>query len=139
MNKMVQRTAPVDMQEHLARLEAAGLLTHVTRAIDKDSELHPLARWQFQGGLREENRRGFLFTNVKGAKGESYDIPVAVGGLAASAEIYAAGLGVKVEEIGDVWGRAMANPIAPVMVQQAPCQEVVITGDGLTKPGGGLA
>src|SRR6476619_7696955 len=111
MNKMVQRTAPVDMQEHLARLEAAGLLTHVTRAIDKDSELHPLARWQFQGGLREEDRRGFLFTNVKGAKGESYDIPVLVGGLAASPEIYATGLGVSVDAIWALWVKAMANTI----------------------------
>src|SRR5258705_67962 len=139
MNKMMRRTAPVDMQEHLTRLEAAGLLTRITRAIDKDSELHPLARWQFQGGLREEDRRGFLFTNVKGAKGESYDIPVAVGVLAANAEIYAAGLGVKVDEIGDVWVRAMANPIEPVMVENAPCQEVVMTGDAITAPGGGLA
>src|SRR5258706_5860559 len=138
MNKMMRRTAPVDMQEHLTRLEAAGLLTRITRAIDKDSELHPLARWQFQGGLREEDRRGFLFTNVKGAKGESYDIPVAVGVLAANAEIYAAGLGVKVDEIGDVWVRAMANPIEPVMVENAPCQEVVMTGDAITAPGGGL-
>ena len=70
MNKLMRRTAPIDMQDHLNRLEAAGLLTRVSRPIDKDSELHPLARWQFQGGLREQDRRGFLFTNVTGAKGE---------------------------------------------------------------------
>src|SRR4051794_27593375 len=101
MHKMTQRTAPIDLQDHLRRLETAGLLTRISRPIDKDSELHPLARWQFQGGLREEDRRGFLFTHVTGAKGEHYDIPVAAGVLAASAEIYAAGLGVKVEDIGD--------------------------------------
>src|SRR6186713_2318101 len=139
MTKLMRRTAPIDMQDHLNRLEAAGLLTRVTRPIDKDSELHPLARWQFQGGLREQDRRGFLFTNVTGAKGERYDIPVAAGVLAASAEIYAAGLGVKVDDIGEVWVRAMANPIEPVLVENAPCQEVVVTGDALTAPGGGLA
>ena len=139
MTKMMRRTAPIDMQDHLSRLEASGLLTRITRPIDKDSELHPLARWQFQGGLREEDRRGFLFTNVTGAKGERYDIPVAAGVLAASAEIYAAGLGVKVEDIGDVWVRGMANPIEPVLVEKAPCQEVVITGEALSAPGGGLA
>src|SRR3546814_20188626 len=132
------RSAPLDLQEHLGRLEERGLLTTVDRPIDKDSELHPLARWQFQGGLREEQRRGFLFTDVRGAKAERYDIPVAVGVLAASPEIYAAGLGVPVEAIGDVWVRAMGNPIAQELVENPPCQEIVQPGDDLTAPGGGL-
>src|SRR4051795_2272444 len=93
MTKLMRRTAPIDMQDHLSRLEAKGLLTRITRPIDKDSELHPLARWQFQGGLREEDRRGFLFTNVTGAKGERYDIPVAAGVLAAFARIFPPRLG----------------------------------------------
>ncbi|SFZ83302.1 4-hydroxy-3-polyprenylbenzoate decarboxylase [Devosia enhydra] len=131
--------APMDLQDHLARLDKAGLLTRIGREIDKDSELHPLARWQFQGGLREEQRRGFLFTDVVGAGGERYDIPVAVGILAANPAIYAMGLGVAPEAIGDVWVRAMNNPIAPVRVETAPCQEVVMTGEDLTRPGGGLA
>jgi UbiD family decarboxylase len=130
--------APLDLQEHLTRLEERGLLTRIQVPIDKDSELHPLARWQFQGGLPESQRRGFLFTDVKGAKGEKYDIPVAVGVLAASPEIYAIGLGVPESEIGDVWVNAMENPIDPVMVEDAPCQEVVITGDELKIEGRGL-
>ena len=44
---------PRDFQEHLARLEARGLVTRIDRPINKDTELHPLARWQFQGGLPE--------------------------------------------------------------------------------------
>src|ERR1700735_4841613 len=85
---------PRDFQEHLARLEAEGLLTRIDRPINKDTELHPLARWQFQGGLHEDERRAFLFTNVVDSKGKTYDIPVLAGGLAASPEIYALGLGV---------------------------------------------
>ncbi|HEY6833132.1 MAG TPA: UbiD family decarboxylase [Pseudolabrys sp.] len=135
----VAQQAPSDLQEHLALLTKRGLVTQIDRRIDKDSELHPLARWQFQGGLRDEERRAFLFTNVVGARGESYDIPVLVGGLAASPEIYAAGLGVPVEDIGRVWVKAMAEPIAPVLVEDAPCQEVVLTGDELAAEGGGLA
>jgi UbiD family decarboxylase len=131
--------APRDLQEHLARLEACGLLTRIERKINKDTELHPLVRWQFQGGLHEDERRAFLFTQVSDAQGADYDMPVVVGGLAASAEIYACGLGVKVEDIGKVWVRAVAEPIAPVVVTQAPCQEVVMTGEELTRPGGGLA
>ena len=132
-------TAPLDLQEHLARLDAAGLLTRIDRPICKDTELHPLARWQFQGGLLESQRTGFLFTDVRGAKGERYDIPVAVNVLAANPAIYAVGLGIDEDRIGDVWVRGMSNPIPPVLVTDAPCQEVVLTGDRLTEPGGGLA
>ncbi|HEX3442632.1 MAG TPA: UbiD family decarboxylase [Pseudolabrys sp.] len=135
----VAQKAPSDLQEHLALLTKRGLVTQIDRRIDKDSELHPLARWQFQGGLRDEERRAFLFTNVIGARGESYDIPVLVGGIAASPEIYAAGLGVPVADIGRVWVKAMAEPIAPVLIEDAPCQEVVLSGDELAAEGGGLA
>ena len=80
-----------------------------------------------------------MFTNVTDAKGRRYDIPVVVGALAASPEIYAIGMGQPVDDIGDAWMRAIANPIAPIAVTSPPCQEVVITGDELNKPGGGLA
>ena len=83
---------PLDFQSHLALLEAQGLLLRVDRAINKDTELHPLVRWQFQGGLAEDQRRAFLFTNVVDSAGRRYDIPVAVGALAASPEIYAVGM-----------------------------------------------
>ncbi|HEY1309879.1 MAG TPA: hypothetical protein VGF02_02935, partial [Pseudolabrys sp.] len=65
---------PLDFQEHLRRLEARGLVTRIDHVIDKDSELHPLVRWQFQGGLAEEQRRAFLFTNVVDGSGRRYDI-----------------------------------------------------------------
>ncbi|MCE0506613.1 UbiD family decarboxylase [Roseivivax sp. GX 12232] len=129
----------MDLQDHLSRLEEKGLLQRIEIPIDKDSELHPLARWQFQGGIPAEDRKAFLYTDVTDGKGRSYDIPVTVGALAANPEIYAAGLGVSVEEIGEVWVRAMQNPIPPEVVTEAPCQEVVMTGADLTREGGGLA
>src|SRR5581483_9770368 len=125
---------PLDFQEHLARLEAQDLLVRVDRPIDKDTELHPLVRWQFQGGLREDQRRAFLFTNVVDGRGRRYDTPVAVGALAANARIYAVGMGRPVDEIGDAWMHAIANPIAPERVGAAVCQEVVIKGDSLRRP-----
>ena len=135
--KAATRSGPsLDFQEHLAALEASGLVQRIDTPINKDTELHPLVRWQFVGGVPEDKRRAFVFTNVTDAKGRKYDIPVVVGALAASPEIYAAGMGRKVEEIGDAWMHAIANPIAPVMVNAAPCQEVVITGDALKAPGG---
>ena len=130
---------PLDFQEHLRRLEARGLVTRIDQAIDKDSELHPLVRWQFQGGLAEEQRRAFLFTNVVDGSGRRYGIPVAVGALGASPEIYAVGMAKPVDEIGDAWTQAVAHPIGPVLVKSAACQEVVITGDALLRRGEGLA
>jgi UbiD family decarboxylase len=130
---------PLDFQEHLRLLEETGLVTRIERAIDKDRELHPLVRWQFQGGLAEEQRRAFLFTNVVDGSGRRYDIPVAVGALAASAEIYAVGMGKPVAEIGQAWTQAIAKPIPPVIVPSGACQEIVIKGPDLLRPGEGLA
>src|SRR5438552_8321846 len=91
----------LDLQQHLADLEAAGLLVRIDRPINKDTELHPLVRWQFLGGVAEDKRRAFLLTNVTDAKGRRYDIPVVVGALAASPDIYASGMGQAVEDIGE--------------------------------------
>src|SRR6478735_5741218 len=112
---------PLDLQAHLAALDARVLLLRIDRAIDKDSQLHPLVRWQFQGGLAEDQRRAFLFTNVTDSSGRRYDIPVAVGALAASPRVYAVGMGRPVEEIEAAWTRAIANPIPPVLVGAPPC------------------
>ncbi len=133
------RRAPADFQEHLANLEAAGLLVRVDREVNKDTELHPLVRWQFQGGLDEDQRRAFLFTNVVDADGHRFDMPVAVGALSASARIYALGMGRPIEDIGRAWTDAIDHPVAPIEVTAPPCQEVVITGDDLRGPGNGLA
>ena len=70
-----------DFQEHLAALEKRGLVVRVERPINKDTELHPLARWQFQGALSEDKRRAFVFTKVVGSDGKKFDMPVVVGGF----------------------------------------------------------
>jgi UbiD family decarboxylase len=126
----------LDFQDHLGDLEAKGLLVRIDRPINKDTELHPLVRWQFLGGVPENKRRAFLFTNVTDAKGRRYDIPVVVGALAASPDIYAVGMGRAVDEIGQAWMDAIANPIAPIAVGAPRCQEVVLTGDRLAAAGG---
>ena len=131
--------APADLSAHIARLEAKGLLVRINRPINKDTELHPLARWQFQGGLDEAQRRAFFFTNVVDGEGKRYDIPVLVGGLAASPAIYATGLGLPVERIGQTWTDAIAKPIPPITVTDAPCQDTVITGAALKRPNEGLS
>src|SRR5438067_7313243 len=98
--------APKDLRTHLADLEARGKLVRVSRAINKDTELHPLVRWQFRG-LLEPQRRAFLFEHVTDQRGRKFDIPVVVGALAGSEEIYALGLGCAPEEIPACWERAL--------------------------------
>ena len=127
-----------DLHDHLRALDERGLLVTVDREINKDTELHPLVRWQFRGGLKEEDRKAFLFTNVVDSTGRKFDIPVAVGVLAASRDIYRTGIGCELAEIEQVWNRATANPIDPVEVSEAPCQEIVIEGDSLDVAGQGL-
>ncbi len=107
----------------------------IDRPINKDTELIPLVRWQFIGGMPEDQRRAFLFTNVIDSKGRKYDMPVVVGALASSPAIYALGMGRPVEEIGEAWMAAIAHPIPPVATNDAPCQEVVVTGDALKREG----
>src|SRR5205823_11269724 len=97
----------------------------------------PLVRLQFRG-LPESQRKAFLFENVTDSRGRHYDIPVLVGAMAGSAEIYALGMCASVDELPEKWRAAMAKPIAPVTVTEAPCQEVRITGAELTREGGGL-
>ena len=127
-----------DLHDHIRALDKAGLLITVDRPINKDTEMHPLVRWQFRGGIEEKDRKAFLFTNVVDSKGRKYDIPVLVGGLAANREIYRIGLGCPFEEMDDRWVRAINNPIPPRIVEDAPCHEIVISGKALDKPGNGL-
>jgi 4-hydroxy-3-polyprenylbenzoate decarboxylase len=135
---MKQSPSYNDLQQHIDELRSKGLLQVIDQPIDKDSEMHPLVRWQFVGGMAEADRKAFLFTNIVNAKGRKYDIPVLVGGLAANRSIYGVGMGCAVEEIQAKWDKAIQNPIAPVMVEKPICQEVILEGAALQGEGNGL-
>jgi UbiD family decarboxylase len=127
-----------DLHAHIEELKKRGRLLVIDKPIDKDSELHPLVRWQFVGGMPEADRKAFLFTNIVNAQGRKYTIPVIVGGLAANREIYSVGMGTTVEKIQEKWAHAMANPIKPRLVTEAECHEVIHEGDALQGEGNGL-
>ena len=127
-----------DLHDHIATLDEAGLLVRVDREINKDTEMHPLVRWQFRGGIPEHERKAFLFANVVDSKGRRYDIPVIVGGLAASREIYRRGIGCELDRIEDRWAEAIANPIPPREVEDAPCHELVFADEALNAEGNAL-
>src|SRR6516165_6851905 len=139
MNVEAQHRTYADLHEHLDRLDRAGLLYRIDAPVNKDTEMHPLVRWQFRGGIEEKDRKAFLFNNIVDSTGHHYDIPVAIGAIATNPEIYRIGMNVaRTEDIGPAWEHAIANPIAPRVVEHAPCQEVVITGKDLEGPGRGL-
>ncbi len=128
-----------DLHQHIKNLEACGYLRRIPQPINKDTEMHPLVRWQYRGGIPEEERKAWLFEHVVDAKGRKYNFPVVVGALAANKAVYYLGMGCKDQaEVEAKWQRALSKPIPPVVVASAPCQEEVHTGDDLKKEGLGL-
>src|SRR5262245_42207692 len=132
-----ERSYP-DLHEHVLALARAGLLVLVDEPINKDTEMHPLVRWQFRGGIPEPERKAFLFTQPTDSKGRRFAASVLVAGLAANREVYRIGFGKPLEAIGQTWLDAMAAPIKPRIVDDAPCHDVVITGRDLDKEGQAL-
>jgi 4-hydroxy-3-polyprenylbenzoate decarboxylase len=126
-----------DLHDHIEMLRQAGLLIVIDRPINKDTEMHPLVRWQFSGGIPAEERKAFLFTNVTDSKGRKYDIPVLVAGLGTNSAIYSIGMRCAAEEIRNKWMKAMSLPIPPRVVADAPCHEIVYAGAEL-RSGHGL-
>jgi UbiD family decarboxylase len=127
-----------DLHDHVLALHRAGLLIVVDEPINKDTEMHPLVRWQYRGGIAEGDRRAFLFTHATDGKGARYDIAVLVAGLAANPEVYRIGFGRPLEEIGAAWVKALAAPIEPRVVTDAPCQDICVLGDALDAAGAAL-
>jgi UbiD family decarboxylase len=127
-----------DLHEHVLAIAREDLLVVVDEPINKDTEMHPLVRWQFRGGIPEPERKAFLFTQPTDSKGRRYDAAVLVAGLAANREVYRIGFGRPLAEIGAAWVKALAAPVEPRLVAHAPCQEHVVVGDALDQPGKGL-
>jgi len=127
-----------DLHEHVLALAEAGLLVVVDEPINKDTEMHPLVRWQYRGGIPEPQRKAFLFTQPIDSKGRRFEVAVLVAGLAASREVYRVGFDKPLEQIGNAWIGAIANPVAPRLVSEASCHELVRVGDELDGAGNGL-
>jgi len=127
-----------DLHDHVLALHRAGLLTVVDEPINKDTEMHPLVRWQYRGGIAETDRRAFLFTRATDGKAARYDIAVLVAGLAANPEVYRIGFGRPLEEIGAAWVKALGAPVEPRVVTAAPCQDICVLGDALDAAGAAL-
>ena len=127
-----------DVREYIRELDRLGLLVRVSRPMNKDTEICPLVRWQFQG-LDTEERRGWFFENVIDSRGRNFDAKMAVSVIGASPRVYAVALGAENEgQIEEKWQRALEHPIEPVVVDssKAPVKENIIKGKDIVKSGG---
>jgi UbiD family decarboxylase len=127
-----------DVRQYLDELDRRGLLVRVDRKINKDTEIMPLVRWQFRG-LSQDQRKGWLFSNVTDSRGRAFDGSVAVAILGASPIVYAAAMGADSPAgIAGKWAAAQRSPIAPreVGAGDAPVKEVKILGGDVVASGG---
>jgi 4-hydroxy-3-polyprenylbenzoate decarboxylase len=130
-----------DLRDFISLLEETGNLHRITARIDKNSELMPLVRWQYQG-LPDSQRKAFLFENVTDPQGKNYDCRVAVGVLGASREIYKMALGLGQNsgpgDVAERWNQALSHPIAARVVNTGPVKEIILKGREVSRPTGGL-
>jgi UbiD family decarboxylase len=124
-----------DLRDYLKRLEENNKLWRIEAEINKDTELHPLARWQFRG-LEEKDRRGFLFDNVTDIGGKKYQGRVATAVIGASKEVYALGIQCKTADIHARWVSALKSPIPPCLAKNAPVKDEIHRGADLCAHGG---
>ena len=107
----------MDFRETLRTLDEAGMIAHVKSEVDLDHELAGIAK-KFEG-----SNKALLFENVKG-----HDYPLACG-VWWNRDVIGAMFGVSASEVPQHFANAaksfQENPVAPVVVDDAPCQEVV--------------
>ncbi len=115
--------AYADLREYLDTLERKGKLFRVQKEVDNEWEIAAVTRRVFQR-VPEPDRPGLLFEKVKG-----FDMPVTVGILGASREVYATALQCQVEDVPDVWAEAQQNPLPPEEVATGPVKENRLMGD----------
>ena len=120
-----------DFRSYIDELEKLGKLHRWKRPVNKDTEMMPLMRLQYRG-IPDEQRKTFLFEKVIDSRGVKHDIKVATGMYGSSRKIAALGLGCDEPlEIYEKWRGALAKPIEPRIVNTAPVQEIVYTGNKL--------
>src|SRR5712692_3811099 len=112
-----------DLREYLAALDQEGKLFRIQAEVERDWEIAAVTRRVFQR-IPEKDRPGLLFEHVKGS-----DIPVTVGILGASREVYALALQCSVDEIADRWADAQDDPVEPEPVATGPVKQHILLGD----------
>ena len=110
-----------DLRGFLSYLSDQGELAHVPEPVDP--------RFEIAAYIRKSSDvlgPAFLFDNVKGS-----DMRVAAGVFCSPVKAEHALRAAGPSEALDVFAHGLENPIPPVLVDDGPCQEVVITGDDI--------
>jgi UbiD family decarboxylase len=108
-----------DLRQFLKKLEAHGKLHRITKPVDKDWEIAAVSKVAFET-IPELRRPALLFEKVIG-----YDMPLVLGALGASREIYCLALECDLQSIHKKWSAAELHPIPPSLVPLGPVQENV--------------
>ena len=116
------------LRPYLQVLEQRGMMRWVDKEVDKDWEISAVLRMIFRA-MSEGNRYGIGFRNIKGYPGGR----VVAGVVAASREMIATAIGCEPDfaAIHEKVIDGIANPIEPVIVEDGPCKEVIISGDSV--------
>jgi UbiD family decarboxylase len=108
-----------DFRQYLQDLEKAGQLVHVTREVSPEFEVAAHVRKS-----SDTNGPAFVFEHVKGHPG--WRLAAGLYGTMARLPI---ALGCPMEQVVDRYGAAVRAPVAPVLVPDGPCREVVLVGE----------
>lgn len=134
---------PLDLRDWIERLRSAGELHEVTVEVDPQLEITEIV-----DRVSKERGPALLFSNVRG-----YDAPILINAFGSERRM-AMAFGVQrlddvAEQVRDVlaltkppkgaaalWGlltkgKQLATSVPPKRVKNAPCQQVVLTGDDL--------
>jgi UbiD family decarboxylase len=124
-----------DLRDYVQELERAGRLYRWRRSVNKDTELMPLMRLQYRG-VSDENRKAFLYENVTDSAGRRYGMRVLTGMYGGSRRIVTTGMGCsEPHDIHEKWRRAVAQPVAPIMVNHSAVHEQIHVGPELERDG----
>jgi 2,5-furandicarboxylate decarboxylase 1 len=107
------------LRDFLKKLEKEGKLTRIKKPVSHEYEVANV--------IYSLDEQPVIFDNVKG-----FDYPV-FSGITSNRDIIAEGLGTKKEELLFKLADALNNPKKPEIVNNAPCQEVVIDKPDLDK------
>ena len=107
-----------DPRDFLACLEEEGDLVRVSTPVDVMYEISAYIR-----KTSDQQGPAVLFEQVKG-----FDVPV-VGGLFATRRRVLRALEYEPEEAFERFHRGITHPLEPVLVEEAPCQEMVYEGE----------
>src|SRR4051812_25507778 len=113
--------ATQSLRRHLDALEAAGRLERFDQPADVDNDVSAVSYRTYV-----EHRKACRFTNLTGFTG--WEV---ASQLVMDRAMWAIALGVSEDEVVDTLALRLGRPVAPQMVDAAPVQELVISGDAV--------